>query len=158
MSRSSVVLATVTLLAGCASTTTVVAPAPRARTNPSASVHVLGVPPGHLPRQGLCRVWVPGMPPGRQARARSCRGIIATAPAGSWILYRPSRDRSVVRVHYVDNVRTGVVVIVRFFNPADGSFLREGSADDFRDFGEDDDDDDRGRGRDDDRDRGRRRP
>ncbi len=158
MGRSSVALAAVTLLAGCATATTVQAPAPRARPTPSASVHVLGVPPGHLPRQGLCRVWVPGLPPGRQARARSCRGIIASAPAGSMILYRPSRDRSFVRVHYVDNVRSGVVVTIRFFEPANGAFLREAEPDRFRDFGEDEDDDrGRGRGRDDDQER-RRRP
>src|SRR6266516_353093 len=34
----------------------------------------LGVPPGHLPDEGECRVWIPGAPPGRQARRRRAPG------------------------------------------------------------------------------------
>lgn len=30
------------------------------------------VPPGHLPRRGMCRVWVDGRPPGQQPRATDC--------------------------------------------------------------------------------------
>jgi hypothetical protein len=32
-----------------------------------------GIPPGHLPPAGLCRVWYDGLPPGRQPRPMSCR-------------------------------------------------------------------------------------
>ena len=144
MARSTLALVVAAALAGCAPVATVQNPRPR--PSPSASVHVLGIPPGRLPPPGRCRVWVPGLPPGRQERARSCRGIVATAPAGSWILYRPSRDRSVVRVHVVHSVRPGIVVTIRFFDPANGVFLREAEPDSYRDFGEDEDDD-RGRGR-----------
>lgn len=31
-----------------------------------------GVPPGHLPPDGMCRVWYDGVPPGHQPRATSC--------------------------------------------------------------------------------------
>ena len=31
-----------------------------------------GIPPGHLPPDGLCRVWYDGVPPGRQPRPTSC--------------------------------------------------------------------------------------
>ena len=80
----------------------------------------LGVPPGHLPPPGLCRVWVSGTPPGRQARARSCDGIEATAPAGSMILYRPTDDRDHVEARYVDGERPGVVVWVDLFEAKTG--------------------------------------
>ncbi|HEX8257297.1 MAG TPA: hypothetical protein VF589_06660 [Allosphingosinicella sp.] len=32
-----------------------------------------GVPPGHLPPPGECRVWKPGVPPGHQPPPTSCR-------------------------------------------------------------------------------------
>ena len=31
-----------------------------------------GIPPGHLPPEGLCRVWYDGVPPGRQPRPTNC--------------------------------------------------------------------------------------
>ena len=174
MARSSLsLLATAAVLAGCASTPTVQDPAPgpsastkagaptsamptaaaradqgaAARPNPSASVHVLGVPPGHLPRAGLCRVWVPGMPPGRQQKARTCRGIMETATAGSWVLYRPTNDPSVIHVHYVDNVRSDAVVAVRYFNANSGAFLREEAPGGHRDDENEFEDPGRGQGR-----------
>ena len=43
------------------------AAAKSATTNPSASTAArLGIPPGHLPEPGSCRVWVPGRAPGQQ--------------------------------------------------------------------------------------------
>ena len=32
-----------------------------------------GIPPGHMPAAGQCRVWYDGVPPGRQPRPTSCR-------------------------------------------------------------------------------------
>ena len=106
---------------GCATRTVVVTDR---RPGPSTAV-TLGVPPGQLPPPGQCRVWIQGRPPGRQARARSCDGIVATAPAGAMILYRPGRDRRIVRVRYVHSGRVGVVVRIRIFEAATGKFLRE---------------------------------
>jgi hypothetical protein len=88
----------------------------------------LGVPPGHLPPPGMCRVWVPGRPPGHQPRPRDCAGIDELAPAGAWVLYRPSKDRRIVKVRVVDERRAGIVVRVRVFDAGDGHFLREESA------------------------------
>ena len=31
-----------------------------------------GIPPGHLPPEGMCRVWYDGVPPGRQPRPTGC--------------------------------------------------------------------------------------
>jgi hypothetical protein len=87
----------------------------------------LGVPPGHLPNPGECRIWIPGTPPGHQPKpkSRSCGGIAALAPAGSWIIYRPGDDRKVVHVRMVDQQRPGVVVRIQVFDIATNRLLRE---------------------------------
>jgi hypothetical protein len=98
-------------------------PASAAGPGPAAT---LGIPPGHFPRPGECRIWYPGTPPGRQPRpkSRSCEGIAALAPAGSWILYRPSGER-LVHVRVVDERRAGVIVRIRIFEAESGRFVRE---------------------------------
>ena len=123
--RVSRVLAVLTMLTAC--TTRIVmqestpAPVESERSNSARSTAAtLGVPPGHLPPPGQCRVWVRGTPPGHQPRSRSCDGIDATAPAGSMILYRPSRDRKHVEAWYVDRKRPGVIVRVELFDAETG--------------------------------------
>jgi hypothetical protein len=116
----------VTLLAACTRVVVTSAPGPTpARGGPSTAV-TLGIPPGHLPAVGRCRVWIPGRPPGQQARPRSCQGIRATAPAGAWIVYRPDADRRHVHVHYVDERRAGIVILVRVFEAESGKYVRDG--------------------------------
>src|SRR5690349_18699535 len=83
-------------------------PKPVARRGPSTAAR-LGIPPGHLPPRGQCRVWIPGQPQGHQAKAQRCGNIERDAPAGSWIVYRPTDDKKVVHVRVVDNRRPGVV-------------------------------------------------
>ena len=111
------------------------------RRGNSTTVHTLGIPPGQLPRAGQCRVWVQGEPPGQQARSRECAGIAATAPAGSWIVYRPGSSRS-VHVHVMDRSRAGLVLSVRHYN-AEGAWVRDEEPGNHRD----DASDDRGNGR-----------
>jgi len=111
------------LATACASRTVVVASPPA--TSRANTAVTLGVPPGHLPPPGRCRIWIPGRPPGRQLRARSCNGIAAAAPAGSWILYRPSSDRRLVHVRYVHESRNGVIIRVRVFEAESGRYLRD---------------------------------
>jgi len=100
-------------------------PEPAARRSPSTA-STLGIPPGHLPSPGMCRVWVPGKPPGHQAKARSCSNIERSAPAGSWIVERPGSDKKVVHVRVVDERRPGVVVRMRVYEIRDGKLVREG--------------------------------
>ena len=129
--RQLVPIAAILLAACTAKTTTTTSgrPAPQEqRRGNSEVVHTLGIPPGHLPSPGQCRVWVQGRPPGQQARARSCTGIAATAPAGSWIIYRPGRDNS-VHVHVMDPSRQGHIYVVRFYN-SNGRWLKDESSDD----------------------------
>ena len=95
------------------------------RRGPSRAA-ALGIPPGHLPPPGQCRVWLPGNPPGHQPRPRNCDNIERTAPAGSWIVYRPTRDRKVVHVRVVDDRRPGVVVHLRVYDAERGTLIRDG--------------------------------
>ena len=60
-------------------------------------------------------------------KSRSCEGIEADAPAGSWILYRPTADRKIVHARIVDERRAGVVVRIRVFEVESGRFVREES-------------------------------
>jgi hypothetical protein len=101
-------------------------PPPREEPRDRGTVR-LGVPPGHLPDPGECRVWIPGAPPGQQPGPRSspCAGIAATAPAGSWIVYRPTEDRSLVHVRVVDARRAGVVIHIWVFDIATERLVRE---------------------------------
>jgi hypothetical protein len=102
-------------------------PEPEAHAAGPSSAATLGIPPGHLPRPGQCRVWMPGTPPGRQPKPRSrpCDGIAPAAPAGSWVVYRPTGDRKLVHVRVVDERRAGFVVRVRVFEAETGKFVRE---------------------------------
>ena len=113
--------------AGCTRTTRTVLVVPEARAAGPSTAATLGVPPGHLPKPGECRVWIPGVPPGRQPRprSRSCDGIAAAAPAGSWILYRPTADRKIVHARIVDERRAGLIVRIRVFEAESGRFVRE---------------------------------
>lgn len=111
----------------------VVTPEPERERGPSTAA-TLGIPPGHLPQPGECRIWIPGAPPGQQPRPKSrpCAGILDDAPAGSWVIYRPSRSRQYVHVRVIDDTRAGVVVRVRIFALDSGTLIREteGDADD----------------------------
>ncbi|HEX2166752.1 MAG TPA: hypothetical protein VHG09_05890 [Longimicrobiales bacterium] len=46
-----------------------------------------GVPPGHFPKPGECRVWHSGRPPGQQPKPTACSNLRGRIPAGSFILY-----------------------------------------------------------------------
>jgi hypothetical protein len=101
-------------------------PQPDARTGRAPSTAAtLGVPPGHLPPPGFCRVWFPGRPPGHQPKAGPCAEVEVGAPAGTWVLYRPSQDKKVVHVRYVHERRAGVVVWIRVFDVKSGAFIRD---------------------------------
>ncbi len=119
-----------TLALACTRTvkrTIIVAPTPGAEAVGASTAATLGVPPGHLPKPGECRVWIPGVPPGRQPRpkSRACAGIEAVAPPGSWIIYRPEAHRRFVHIREVDQRRVGMVIRVRVFEIETGRFVRE---------------------------------
>ena len=101
-------------------------PEPHAPRRGPSTASSVGIPPGHLPPPGMCRVWMPGEPPGHQAKSRSCSNIERTAPAGSWIVERPGKDKKVVHVRVVDERRPGVVVRMRVYELRNGKLVRQG--------------------------------
>lgn len=101
-------------------------PPPQHRQASSHPAH-LGIPPGHLPPPGMCRVWFPGRPPGHQPRPTSCAEARHDAPPGSWVLYRPDRDKKKVHVSVYDRQQPRVVVAIRYYDAVSGEFLYEGS-------------------------------
>ena len=54
---------------------------PHAARGPVAS---LGIPPGHYPPPGHCRVWLPGQPPGHQPRPVKCNSV-GDIPLGCFV-------------------------------------------------------------------------
>jgi hypothetical protein len=53
-----------------------------------------GIPPGHLPPPGECRVWYDGRPPGQQPPPTSCRDAerIASRSRDARVIYGGDRD------------------------------------------------------------------
>ena len=84
----------------------------------------LGIPPGHLPSPGHCRIWFPGLPPGQQPPPGNCRKLARNIPQGAWLLYRPVDEPGHVDVSVYDDNRPGVIVEVRIFEAETGAFLR----------------------------------
>ena len=91
-----------------------------------ATAPMLEIPAKELPAPGKCRVWVPGLADRDQAKAGKCENVESSAPAGSWVLSRPSRDRSVVQVKVIDGRRAGVVTRVLSYEVATGKLIGEG--------------------------------
>jgi len=84
----------------------------------------LGIPPGHLPPPGSCRIWEPGRPPGHQEAPGDCDTLARRVDRGEWLVYRPGRDKKYVEVRVYDGPRTGVT-LVRLFDILTGELLEE---------------------------------
>lgn len=85
----------------------------------------LGIQSKHLPSPGQCRVWIPGNPAGDQAEPRDCDGIESAAPPGSWVLYRPEKDKKVVHVRQMHQRRRGAVANVWIYETSSGKYVRQ---------------------------------
>jgi hypothetical protein len=109
---------------GCSGAILVRAPGPTVVAEERVNHDALGVPPGHLPPPGECRIWYPGRPPGHQPPPVRCAAAASHAPAGTWVLYRPAQERRVVHARDIDPRRAGVVVEVRVYDADRGKYLR----------------------------------
>jgi hypothetical protein len=49
--------------------------------------NVDGVPPGHRPPGGMCRVWIDAVPPGRQPAPSDCAAAVRNRPANGRVIY-----------------------------------------------------------------------
>lgn len=98
-------------------------------TGDLSTAATLGIPPGHLPAPGQCRLWEPGHPPGRQRHLPSggCDRIERTVSPGQWIVYRPGTDRKIVEVRMYGHLGgpNPRINLIRIFDIATGELLRE---------------------------------
>ncbi len=124
MTRLAFPLLALSLLLAACSRTVIVAGGPPASPSRSTAA-TLGIPPGHLPPPGQCRVWIPGRSPGHQRPPGSCSALAREVPAGGWLVYRPSKDRKHVKVSLYHSKRPGVVVMIRFYEAKSGRLVRE---------------------------------
>ena len=85
----------------------------------------IGIPPGHYPPPGQCRVWHPGTPPGHQPRPGTCSVVERNVGPGDWLLYRPTDEKKVIRVSVYDERRPGVRIAVRVYDSQTGHYLRD---------------------------------
>ncbi|MHC4481336.1 MAG: hypothetical protein ACYS1C_10280 [Planctomycetota bacterium] len=102
-----------------------------ARKNENASENAstaakFGIPPGHLPPPGQCKVWIPGEPPGQQKKkykAGDCGTVSRQVPAGGWLVYRPGEDKKEVVVREYGSA--GDVISISIFDIVTGALLRQ---------------------------------
>ena len=84
----------------------------------------LGIPDGHLPPAGECRIWYPGRPAGQQPPPGKCGALSRQVPAGAWLMRRPDGQPQQVDVTVYDQRRPGVALSVGIFDARTGSFIR----------------------------------
>lgn len=53
-----------------------------------------GVPQGHRPPPGMCRIWLDGVPPGRQPAATDCASAVRNRPANGRVIFGDAAPRS----------------------------------------------------------------
>ena len=84
----------------------------------------LGIPDGHMPPPGECRIWFPGRPAGQQPPPGKCGALSRQVPAGAWLMRRPDGQPQQVDVTVYDQRRPGVALSVGIFDARTGSFIR----------------------------------
>jgi len=95
-------------------------PEARPKKDTPAKFHI---PPGHLPKQGLCRIWIPGVPPGQQAPAAACSELVDDVPPGAWLIRGVAKKSKEFEVVVYDETPSHAVAEIRIYSTKDGSFL-----------------------------------
>ncbi|WP_152425078.1 hypothetical protein [Nafulsella turpanensis] len=113
MKKIILALLAVALLESCAPRVISRAPAPvpgpgKGEKKGSLSLHTLGIPPGHMPPPGSCRIWYPGRPPGHQPPPFKCSGARREIPPGAFLVQR--LDGRWVQVDEFDQKRPNFIV------------------------------------------------
>jgi hypothetical protein len=85
----------------------------------------LGIPPGHLPPPGTCRLWYPDRPPGHQPPPERCEYLRYHVPIGAWLVHRPKHKPKYVDVSVYDAYQPGLVISIGLFDVDTGAFLRQ---------------------------------
>ncbi|MDH3735357.1 MAG: hypothetical protein OEU54_17635 [Gemmatimonadota bacterium] len=98
-------------------------------TGERSTAATLGIPPGHLPEAGECRVWEPGRPPGQQRGLPqgACELVERRVQPHQWLVYRPGTDRKIVEVRSYDSLPGGGVAVrlIQVFDIASGVLVSE---------------------------------
>lgn len=89
----------------------------------------LGIPPGHLPPAGECRIWYPGQPPGKQPPPGKCKSLKQKVPRGAWLLKTPGEKPDQVQVAVYAKERDQFVMEFRYYEASTGLFLRLAAGD-----------------------------
>jgi hypothetical protein len=90
---------------------------------PEHGYTTLGIPPGHLPPPGQCRLWYPDRPPGHQPPPAHCGYLRYQAPVGAWLIHRPKDQPQYVDVSVYDAYQPGIVITIGLFDVDTGAFL-----------------------------------
>lgn len=72
----------------------------------------MGVPKGHLPPPGECKVWFPGRPPGQQPPPTSCGSALRNAPLGAWVI---THEGERYKVNIFNQTKKNVIDEVRYY-------------------------------------------
>ena len=130
--RKALLAGCLTLIAVCGGCTTVASgpggggpppPSEEQRGEPGAGPRgPAGVPPGHLPPPGECRIWYPGDPPGQQPPPGPCDDLVRRVPPGAWLVYGGPKHGN-YRVEEYDRQRSGVVISVRLYDVDTGTLI-----------------------------------
>ena len=83
----------------------------------------LGIPPGHLPPPGECRIWYPGQPPGQQPPPGKCDQLRHNVPIGAWLIEHPKNDGENVHVNVYDPERRDHRIEIRIYNATTGVYV-----------------------------------
>ena len=73
----------------------------------------LGIPKGHLPPPGECKVWFPGRPAGQQPPPMSCASAIRNRPPGAWVI---THQGNRFRVNIFKRGGQGILEEIRYYN------------------------------------------
>lgn len=85
----------------------------------------LHIPPGHLPPPGMCRIWYPDRPPGHQSPPDDCAYLAREGAARSLAYPAACNNKKHVHVSVYDQVRPGLVIVIRVFDAATEHFASE---------------------------------
>jgi hypothetical protein len=72
----------------------------------------LGIPKGHLPPPGECKIWIPGREAGQQGPPQSCASALRNAPLGAWVI---THEGNRYKVNIFNRSRRGIVDEVRYY-------------------------------------------